>query len=77
MSTFEIGKHSTRRSGHPIALTECRQAFASFDAANGFRVIGFDSAGRRYSVTINDALMQQLCAQYASVAERRWLRETA
>lgn len=66
MKTISIGKHALRYAsrGAPITYTNCSQAVATHDAS-GYRVIGFDRDGRRWSVSIDERLIDDLAAMRA------------
>lgn len=59
MKKFEITRHSTRPSGLPMTETECSEASAHLDA-RGLHILGFDAIGRRWHITIDPALVDDL-----------------
>jgi len=60
MKTFSINKHSLRRHGD-TSTVNASEASAAHDAG-GYRVIGFDRDGRRWSISIDDRLVDDLVA---------------
>lgn len=66
MKTISIGKHSLRRTSRARAtFINCSEAHASYSPDHGYRFIGFDRDGRRWSVTIDERLVADLGAIHA------------
>lgn len=67
MKSFSINKHSRRRHGDSSTVN-VSEAFAARDAG-GYRVIGFDRDGRRWSISIDERLVDDLAAMRARARE--------
>lgn len=66
MKTFSIGKGSLRRSSLARAsFTNCSEACATRSDETGYRIIGFDRDGRRWSISIDERLVADLAAIHA------------
>lgn len=60
MKSISINKHSLRRGSATTAIN-CSEAFAARDAG-GYRVAGFDRDGRRWTISIDERLIDDLAA---------------
>jgi hypothetical protein len=60
----------TGKSGNPIVRMECGEVFATFDQANGLRIIGTDPGDRNYTIDINSDLAIEIARLVANNTAR-------
>jgi hypothetical protein len=64
MKTISINRHSLQRGAsiERANVTNCSEAFATRSDTHGYRVVGFDRDGRRWSISIDERLIDDLAA---------------
>jgi hypothetical protein len=65
MKSISISKHARRRASTVLSTINLSEANAAFSDGCGFRVFGYDREGRRFTVSLDAQLIDDLAAMRA------------